>query len=109
MTGNGNEPIGVTRPTDGGRTFGSTEAVDAAGNNRTGNGRQGSAIDTGPDGTVYVAFEQGGAQVVAVSRDGGVTYGRPITIGPSAISPTRSRARTSEPIRSRSSPWIRAT
>lgn len=84
VTGNGNEPIGVARSTDGGVTFGRTDQLSPAGNNRTGNGRQGSDIYTGPDGSVYVAFEQGGAQVVAISRDGGVSYSRPITIGPVA-------------------------
>ena len=82
LTGFGNEPIGVTRSTDGGQTFGKTNQLSAAGNNGTGNGRQGSDIYTGPDGSVYVEFEQGGAQVVAISRDGGVTYSRPITIAP---------------------------
>src|SRR4051794_37542896 len=84
LTGFGNEPIGVARSTDGGYTFGATKQVSPAGNNGTGNGRQGSDIYTGPDGSVYVAFEQGGAQVVAISRDGGVSYGRPITIAPVA-------------------------
>jgi hypothetical protein len=82
VTGNGNEPIGVARSTDGGNSFGATNQLSPAGNNRTGNGRQGSDISTGPDGSVYVAFEQGGAQVVAISRDGGASYGRPITIAP---------------------------
>ncbi|MEP6953988.1 MAG: sialidase family protein [Solirubrobacteraceae bacterium] len=82
LSGNGNEPIGVTRSTDGGNSFGKVNQLSPAGNNGTGNGRQGSDIYTGPDGSVYVAFEQGSAQVVAISRDGGVSYSRPITIGP---------------------------
>jgi hypothetical protein len=82
LTGFGNEPIGVTRSTDGGDTFGATQQLSPAGNNGTGNGRQGSDISTGPDGSVYVEFEQGGAQVVAISRNGGVSYGRPLTIAP---------------------------
>lgn len=81
-TGNGNEPIGVARSTDGGRTFGKPNQLSPAGNNGTGNGRQGSDIVTGPDGTVYVAFEQGQSQVVAISRDGGTSYSRPIVMGP---------------------------
>jgi len=82
LNGNGNEPIGVTRSTNGGDTFGATKQLSPAGNNGTGNGRQGSDISTGPDGSVYVEFEQGAAQVVAISRDGGASYGRPITIAP---------------------------
>lgn len=82
LTGFGNEPIGVTRSTDGGRTFSAVNQLSPAGNNGTGNGRQGSDIYTGPDGTVYVAFEQNQTQVVAVSRDLGVSYGRPVTIAP---------------------------
>lgn len=81
-TGNGNEPIGVARSTDGGLTFGKPRQLSPAGNNGTGNGRQGSDIVTGPDGTVYVAFEQGQSQVVAISRDGGTSYSRPIVMGP---------------------------
>ena len=77
----GNEPVFVTRSTDGGRSFDSGNQLSPAGNNGTGNGRQGSYVITGPDGSVYVAFEQAGAQVVAISRDGGVSYTRPITIG----------------------------
>ncbi len=53
-----------------------------AGNNRTGNGRQGSSSLGGPDGTVYVAFEQGSTQVVPVSRDGGTSWTRPAPVGP---------------------------
>jgi hypothetical protein len=80
--GFGNEPIGVTRSTDGGMSFGPTQQLSPAANNGTGNGRQGSDIATGPDGTVYVAFEQGSSQVVAISRDGGTSYTQPIVMGP---------------------------
>jgi hypothetical protein len=38
-------------------------------------------VRSGPDGSVYVAWEEDGAQVVANSRDGGNTWSRPITIG----------------------------
>jgi len=82
FTGNGNEPVLVTRSTDGGASFGAPNQLSPAGNNGTGNGRQGSSVTTGPDGSVYVAFEQGSSQVVAISRDGGKSYLRPITIGP---------------------------
>ncbi len=82
FSGNGNEPINAVYSADGGRTFSAPRQLSPAGNNGTGNGRQGSYVVTGPDGSVYVAFEQGSNQVVAISRDGGVSYGRPATIGP---------------------------
>ncbi len=81
-TGFGNEPIAVARSTDGGASFGAPQQLSPAGNNGTGNGRQGSDITTGPDGSVYVAFEQGSAQVVAISRDGGKSYAQARPIGP---------------------------
>ena len=83
-TGNGNEPVKAVFSADGGRTFSAPRQLSPAGNNGTGNGRQGSYVVTGPDGSVYVAFEQGLSQVVAISRDGGVSYGRPAVIGPVA-------------------------
>ena len=84
FTGNGSEPVMVVSSTDGGRSFGAAKQLSPAGNNGTGNGRQGSSVVTGPDGSVYVAFEQGFSQVVAISRDGGARWTRPITIGPVA-------------------------
>ena len=81
-TGNGNEPVKAVFSADGGQTFSAPRQLSPAGNNGTGNGRQGSYVVTGPDGGVYVAFEQGSSQVVAISRDGGVSYARPTTIGP---------------------------
>jgi hypothetical protein len=78
------EPVVVVISLDGGLTFSAPKQLSPAGNNVTGNGRQGSAIATGPDGSVYVAWEQGAAQVVAISRDGGDGWSRPITIGPLA-------------------------
>jgi len=75
------EPIVVTSSTDGGLSFTAGKQLSPAGNNRTGNGRQGSAVRSGPDGSVYVAWEQDGAQVVAISRDGGDKWSRPIAIG----------------------------
>jgi len=80
--GFGNEPMMVATSTNGGATFGAPKQLSPAGNNLTGNGRQGSSIAVGPDGTAYVAFEQGFSQVVSVSRDGGRRWTRPITIGP---------------------------
>ncbi len=84
FSGYGNEPVMVARSTDGGASFGAPNQLSPAGNNGTGNGRQGTSVDVGPDGTVYVAFEQGFSQVVTVSRDGGRKWTRPITIGPVA-------------------------
>ena len=81
--GNGSEPIMVATSSDGGASFGAPNQLSPAGNNGTGNGRQGSSIAIGPDGTAYVAFEQGPSQVVVVSRDG-VRWTRPITIAPVA-------------------------
>ena len=80
--GNGSEPVMVSYSVDGGTSFGAPNQLSPAGNNRTGNGRQGSSVDVGPDGTVYVGFEQGFSQVVAVSRNGGKSWTRPITIAP---------------------------
>jgi hypothetical protein len=82
VTGFGNEPMMAAVSADGAATFGTPNQLSPAGNNGTGNGRQGSAIDVGPDGTAYIAFEQGPAQVVVVSRDGGKSWTRPITIAP---------------------------
>ena len=75
------EPIVVTYSTDGGLSFTAGKQVSPAGNNRTGNGRQGSAIRSGPDGSVYLAWAQGAAQVVAISRTGGDKWSRPVRIG----------------------------
>jgi BNR/Asp-box repeat protein len=84
FTGYGNEPVMVSISTDGGNSFGAPKQLSPAGNNGTGNGRQGSYVVTGPDGSVYVAFEQGSSQVVAISRDGGQKWSRPIMIAPVA-------------------------
>jgi hypothetical protein len=82
QNGNGSEPVMVSFSADGGASFSAPNQLSPAGNNGTGNGRQGSSVTTGPDGSVYVAFEQGFSQVVAISRDGGKSYTRPITVGP---------------------------
>ena len=82
QAGNGSEPVMVSYSTNGGTSFGAPNQLSPAGNNGTGNGRQGSSVDVGPDGTVYVGFEQGFSQVVAVSRSGGKNWTRPITIAP---------------------------
>ena len=78
----GSEPIMVAVSTNGGASFGAPKQLSPAGNNGTGNGRQGSALRSGPDGTVYVVWEQGFNQVVAVSRNGGGSWSRPAIVGP---------------------------
>ena len=79
--GEPSEPVTVAFSANGGRTFSAPKQVTPAGNNGTGNGRQGSAITVGPDGSAYVAFEQARKQMVVISRNGGGSWTRPITIG----------------------------
>jgi len=76
------EPIMVSASADGGRTFSSPKQLSPAGNNGTGNGRQGSMVRSGPDGTVYVAWEQASVQVISTSPDGGKSWSRPVAVGP---------------------------
>ncbi|HEY5985823.1 MAG TPA: sialidase family protein [Streptosporangiaceae bacterium] len=77
------EPVRVAFSDDGGKTWSKERQLSAAQNIGLG-GRQGSTVRTGPDGTVYVVWEDsdvnGFKQVVAVSHDGGVTFSRPIDI-----------------------------
>jgi BNR repeat-like domain len=77
------EPVRVVFSDDGGRTWSRERQLSAAQNIGHG-GRQGSTVRTGPDGTVYVVWEDsdvnGPKQVVAVSHDGGVSFSRPIDI-----------------------------
>ncbi len=80
-TGNGSEPVMVTSSADGGRSFAAPDQLSAAYNNRKRPGRQGSSVTTGPDGRVYVAFEQLDKQVVSISRDGGKSFGKLIIAG----------------------------
>jgi len=75
------EPVMVAVSTNGGSSFSAPKQLSPAGNNGTGNGRQGSAGRSGPDGSVYVAWEQGNAQVVAASRDGGAKWTKEVVIG----------------------------
>jgi hypothetical protein len=76
------EPIRVSFSTDGGRTWSTPRQLSGASNNSVTGGRQGSAVRTDGHGNVYVAWEDDGNQVYAVSRDGGVSYSRPRAIGP---------------------------
>lgn len=82
FTGNGNEPVMVSVSKDAGATWSKPNQLSAAFNNGGIGGRQGSAVRTGPDGTVYVAWEEGAAQVVSRSTDGGTSFGRSVPIGP---------------------------
>jgi hypothetical protein len=79
------EPVIVVYSTDGGLTWSKQNQVSSAYNNRSRGGRQGSVVRTGPDGSVYVIFEDsdnklGSQQVVVVSHDGGRSFSRKISI-----------------------------
>jgi hypothetical protein len=78
------EPIVFARSTDGGQTWSRPIHLSDAANNGAVGGRQGSSIQTGPDGTVYVFWEGAvfhhSEQLVAVSHDGGMTFGRPLPV-----------------------------
>ncbi|HEX2893478.1 MAG TPA: sialidase family protein [Marmoricola sp.] len=76
------EPVRVSYSTDGGRTWSVPRQLSGASNNQVTGGRQGSAVRTDGHGNVYVAWEDGGHQMYAVSRDGGMSYSRPRAIGP---------------------------
>jgi hypothetical protein len=80
------EPIKVAFSDDGGRTWSNPTQISPAHNNRTVGGRQDSTVRSGPDGTVYVAWDDGdingNKQVVAISHDGGVSFSRPIRVAP---------------------------
>jgi hypothetical protein len=74
------EPVRTSYSDDGGMTWSRQVQLSPAQNCGLG-GRQGTVVRTGPDGTVYVVWEdsdvRGFKQVVAVSRNGGVSYSRP--------------------------------
>jgi hypothetical protein len=80
------EPIMVVFSADGGVTWSKPNQLSAAHNNGTVGGRQGSTVRTGPDGTVYVFWEDGDIRsnkmVLASSTDGGVHWTRPRDIKP---------------------------
>lgn len=76
------DPIMVAISTDGGVSFSPPDQLTPAFNNSGIGGRQGSMVVTGPDGSVYVAYEESAAQLLVISRDGGASWSRPITIGP---------------------------
>ncbi len=78
------EPIVFARSTDGGETWSHIIRLSQSANNGAVGGRQGSLIRTGPDGTVYVFWEGAinhhSEQLVAVSHDGGDTFGGPMPV-----------------------------
>ncbi|HEV2249708.1 MAG TPA: sialidase family protein [Candidatus Limnocylindria bacterium] len=79
------EPVIVVYSADGGLTWSKQNQVSAAYNNRARGGRQGSVVRTGPNGEVYVIFEDGdnklgSQQIVVVSLDGGKSFSRKISI-----------------------------
>jgi len=81
------EPIVISYSADGGNTWSKPNQLSAAHNNGTVGGRQGSTVRTGPDGTVYVFWEDGdnkvgNKMVFASSSDGGVKWSRPADIAP---------------------------
>ncbi len=76
------EPVMFSYSTDGGRTWSRPNQLSGASNNSVTGGRQGSAIRSDGAGNVYVAWEEGGNQVYARSRNGGVTFERTKVIGP---------------------------
>jgi hypothetical protein len=77
------EPIMFAYSADGGQTWTRPNQITTAHNCGLG-GRQGSTIRTGPDGSVYLVYEDsdqtGSIQALAVSHDGGRTFSRPTRI-----------------------------
>ena len=79
------EPVIFVFSADGGLSWSAQNQISAAYNNASRGGRQGSVVRTGPNGEVYVIFEDGdnklGSQQVAlVSVDGGLTFSKKISI-----------------------------
>jgi hypothetical protein len=75
------EPIAITHSTDGGDSWSNPVQLTKASNNATNGGRQGCAIQTGSNGTVYVFFEDSvnkhSVQMLTRSFNGGVSFDRP--------------------------------
>jgi hypothetical protein len=80
VRGAGSGSIRFAASADGGRTFGVPQSLTPAAKPGSTGGPQRSAVATGPDGTVYVAFEQDAGQYVAVSRDLGRSFAEPAPV-----------------------------
>jgi hypothetical protein len=78
------EPLMFTRSTDGGVTFSAPNQLTLAAGNAHHGGRQGCAIRTGSDGTVYVFWEDAvhgqSVQMMDRSFNGGASFERPAPI-----------------------------
>jgi hypothetical protein len=72
------DQIVFSRSTDGGKTWSNPQPISPGFNNNTVGGRQGSTVKVGPDGIVYVAWQDTvGKQAVerlSISHDGGRTF-----------------------------------
>jgi hypothetical protein len=79
--GGSGEPVVFSRSTDGGKTFSASAQLTAAAGNAQQVGRQGCAIRTDSQGTVFVFFEgavnKQSVQELTRSFDGGKTFERP--------------------------------
>ena len=75
------EPVMTVYSDDGGKTWSKPTQLSPAYNNQHMNGRQGTSLAVGPDGTVYDVWEDsdklGSRQVVAVSTNGGASWSAP--------------------------------
>jgi len=79
-----NDRIMFVRSTDGGATYSKPVFLSPDYNNNAVGGRQDCNIQSGPDGTVYVFWDDSinkvPSMVVAVSHDGGQTFTKRITV-----------------------------
>jgi hypothetical protein len=79
---NQGEPVKVGVSKDGGVTFGTSIQLSKASNpSGGGNGRQDTAVTTGPDGSAYVAWTDSNTILISISRDGGKGWSGPIVVG----------------------------
>ena len=80
ISGFGNDQIYFSRSTDGGASFSTPLPISPAHNNNTVGGRQGAAVKVGPDGTVYVVWQdtvnKQTVERLSISHDGGKTFPR---------------------------------
>ena len=76
----GGDQIMFARSTDGGKTFSNPQPISPDYNNNHAGGRQGSAIQIGPNGTVYVVWldtvNKQTVERMSISYDGGKTFPR---------------------------------